>query len=272
MEIFESEIVVNAVTDDKRRNMPLAIENVVAPPKERRHAEFFDVINASLSIRTPEQFCAWAQGDLQHVFPHGMLMCSIGMMENEQVDIKHLISYNFPREYLQNLHEEEGLNSSPVLTQWLKHRRPVIYQMAEADGSVWQERFNRFDLRNIAAHGQSDLNHRTSSYFSFSRIPGKLTIRHARLLEMLVPHMHVALLRAIKGKKKVPRNPKFQFPSLTGRELEVLKWLGTGKTNWEIAQVLSISENTVKNHVQRLLFKLKANTRAQAVALGLEAK
>ena len=47
------------------------------------------------------------------------------------------------------------------------------------------------------------------------------------------------------------------------------QWLGTGKTNWEIAQVLRISEHTVKNHVQRILIKLKVNSRAQAVAKGL---
>jgi DNA-binding CsgD family transcriptional regulator len=56
---------------------------------------------------------------------------------------------------------------------------------------------------------------------------------------------------------------------LTPREQEVWQWLCLGKTNWEIAQVLHLSESTIKNHVQRILNKLNVNTRAQAVAIGL---
>ncbi len=46
----------------------------------------------------------------------------------------------------------------------------------------------------------------------------------------------------------------------------------TGKTNWEIAQVLHISEHTIKNHVQHILIRLKVNTRAQAVAKAINLK
>jgi transcriptional regulator EpsA len=113
------------------------------------------------------------------------------------------------------------------------------------------------------------LNGNTTTYFSFSQIPGRLTTRHAQLLEMLVPHLHVALIRAIKGLKNSMPEPAILPFDLTEREQEILQWLGSGKTNWEIAQQLSISENTVKNHVQRILAKLDVKTRAQAVAKAL---
>jgi transcriptional regulator EpsA len=273
MEMLESELVRPSADKADRRIVQVANNYVRKPLKERRHAEFFDVINASLEIRSPEQFCAWTQGDLQHIFPHEMLVCGIGLMDNLTANIQHLITSNFPTEYIQSLHDEGGLNSSPVLLEWIKQRRPVLYEPSDKhSNSTWLKNFQQYDLQNIAAHGQSEMNSHTTSYFSFSRVPGKLSSRHVNLLEMLVPHLHVALIRAIKGNKKTVRVPKAALPALTQREQEVLQWLGSGKTNWEIAQVLCISEHTVKNHVQRILIKLKVNTRAQAVGKALVLK
>lgn len=51
---------------------------------------------------------------------------------------------------------------------------------------------------------------------------------------------------------------------LTARELEVLKQLAFGLTNKEIAQALSISNETVKEHVQHILRKLSVADRTQA--------
>jgi LuxR family transcriptional regulator, quorum-sensing system regulator CviR len=273
MKLAESAVINSAeIVVDQRVNSPAA-ESVVAPAKERRHAEFFDVVNSSLAIDSPEQFCKWTQGDLQHIFPHEMLVCGIGLIENFSANIQHLISCNFPAEYIHTLHQKGGLNSSPVMLQWIRSRKPVLYEMtAQCSNSTWLENFKRHGLNNIAAHGQSDVNSQTTSYFSFSRIPGKLMPRHASLLEMLIPHLHVALIRAIKGIKEERPAALPALPCLTKREQEVLQWLGSGKSNWEIAQVLHISENTVRNHVQRILLKLKVSTRTQAVAKGLVKK
>lgn len=269
-EHFNSGIETNAASDDSG---PVKLPSPVvtpAPFKERRHADFFDVIGSSLAISTPEQFCAWVQRDLQHIFPHGMLIGGIGLIENHGAKIQQLITCNFPPEYLQTLNQTGGLNTSPVLIQWIKSRRPVLFELsAQHTQSAWLQNFERHGLHNMAAHGQCDLNSRTTSYFSFSKIPGRLTPRHADLLEMLVPHLHAALIRAFNGVKRRTRKPKPHLPGLTEREHEILQWLGSGKTNWEIAQVLLISEHTVKNHVQRILIKLKVSTRAQAVAKGL---
>jgi LuxR family quorum sensing-dependent transcriptional regulator len=56
---------------------------------------------------------------------------------------------------------------------------------------------------------------------------------------------------------------------LTQRERECLEWVAAGKTDWEISQILSISEQTAHGYVQNALTKMGARTRAQAVALAL---
>ena len=94
----------NADNTDRRTMLPPSDELTPAPKRERRRADFFDVIGSSLAIESPEQFCAWAQGDLQHIFPHGALICGIGQIENQSAHIQHLLTCNLSAEYIQTLH------------------------------------------------------------------------------------------------------------------------------------------------------------------------
>lgn len=56
---------------------------------------------------------------------------------------------------------------------------------------------------------------------------------------------------------------------LTKRELEILKWLGDGKTTWETAKILNRSERVIKYHVRNIQHKLNAMNRTHAVAIAL---
>lgn len=53
---------------------------------------------------------------------------------------------------------------------------------------------------------------------------------------------------------------------LSDREVEVLKCLARGQTTAQIANVLFISDNTVKTHIRHILEKMEVNNRAEAVA------
>lgn len=57
---------------------------------------------------------------------------------------------------------------------------------------------------------------------------------------------------------------------LTGRETEVLRLVGRGMSNAEIAQQLLIAEATVKTHLNRTMTKLDLASRAQAVVIAYE--
>lgn len=65
------------------------------------------------------------------------------------------------------------------------------------------------------------------------------------------------------------RRPVELVEPLTPRELQVLRLLAGGFANKHIAHDLGISEHTAKFHVGRILGKLDAATRAEAVAIGL---
>ena len=55
---------------------------------------------------------------------------------------------------------------------------------------------------------------------------------------------------------------------LSTRELQVLDEVAQGRSNREVAAALHISENTVKNHVRRIMEKLGASSRTEAVAMA----
>lgn len=59
-------------------------------------------------------------------------------------------------------------------------------------------------------------------------------------------------------------------PELSDRELEVLRLMGQGMSNSEIATALTIGESTVKSHVNRILSKLGVSDRTQAVITAVK--
>ncbi len=59
------------------------------------------------------------------------------------------------------------------------------------------------------------------------------------------------------------------YSPLSPRELEVLELVAAGRTNKEIAVLLDISNQTVKNHVSSILRKLAVNDRTQAVVYAM---
>lgn len=61
------------------------------------------------------------------------------------------------------------------------------------------------------------------------------------------------------------------FPELTEREREILELLAAGRSNAEIAQQLSITSKTVRNHVANVFNKLQVVSRSQAIVRAREA-
>lgn len=63
-----------------------------------------------------------------------------------------------------------------------------------------------------------------------------------------------------------PPRPKIQ---LTSREREILKWIASGKSDWQIGQILDISQKTVNYHVENTKRKFGVATRIQAIVAAL---
>lgn len=86
-----------------------------------------------------------------------------------------------------------------------------------------------------------------------------------RLLDAYVHHLPAAT--APEASSPDPR-----LAALTDRETEILRVMGQGWTNTEIAERLHLAESTVKTHVGRILAKTGSRDRVQAVILAYDTK
>ncbi|MEO6895612.1 MAG: LuxR C-terminal-related transcriptional regulator [Caldimonas sp.] len=83
-------------------------------------------------------------------------------------------------------------------------------------------------------------------------------------LQLLAVHAQDAALRLIGVQSVHEEDPK-----LTAREKEILRWTMEGKTAWEVAQILTMSEHTVNFHLRNAQKKLHASSKHQAVLRAL---
>lgn len=87
---------------------------------------------------------------------------------------------------------------------------------------------------------------------------------------LLAPSVTRRLLERVATTPEQRTGPPPALASLTHREREVLVEVARGRSNTEIATVLTIAEQTVKTHVSRVLGKLGLRDRAQAVIVAYE--
>jgi DNA-binding NarL/FixJ family response regulator len=87
---------------------------------------------------------------------------------------------------------------------------------------------------------------------------------------MIAPGVTRRLIGQFAGQPHSARNPK-EIAGITDREREVLRLVGLGMSNAEIAAALYITVGTAKTHVARLLAKLGARDRVQLVITAYEA-
>jgi DNA-binding NarL/FixJ family response regulator len=67
-----------------------------------------------------------------------------------------------------------------------------------------------------------------------------------------------------QGSETILKNAQTEKQLISPREIEVLRWVYSGKTNPEIADILYVSVNTIKNHVHNAISKLGVENRSQA--------
>ena len=85
-----------------------------------------------------------------------------------------------------------------------------------------------------------------------------------------------ALRAVVAGQRWIPKEvasrlaTRESFVELSPRELQVLSELAKGLANKEIADILNITEHTVKDHIKNIMAKLRAADRTEAVTTAIQ--
>jgi DNA-binding NarL/FixJ family response regulator len=157
-------------------------------------------------------------------------------------------------------------------------RMPVLDGLAAARrildgreaGRPWVIMLTTFDLDEYVYAAMAA----GASGFLLKDITGEQLVAAVRLVAageaLLAPSVTRRLIERYARGGVASATAQRELSSLTARELEVLRLLGRGLSNAELADRLHLSETTVKSHVVHVFSKLGLRDRAQAVVLAYE--
>jgi transcriptional regulator EpsA len=231
-------------------------------------------IEASLRVHARDQLFTWTQGLLQSLVKHELLVCNLRGAEavSSQVD-SFAVSLQDPGRFSDMFRQDTSVVPRLIKTWEDNHFLPVVCETGEGSpfaDSAFARELTRIGASNLLAHGTHDVLGKAVSFFIFACQTRTVGPRQAHFAELLVPYLHLAWVRS-----QINRPFESAATGLTGaalltqREREILRWVHLGKSNIEIGAILGISSLTVKNHVQKILRKLNAQNRTQAVGKAI---
>jgi LuxR family transcriptional regulator, quorum-sensing system regulator BjaR1 len=176
---------------------------------------------------------------------------------------------NWPNEWILRWFSKNYITFDPVIHQLACHNMPfrwadLRYRTNGLPGRVMDEAtdFGMKDGFGVPVHNVNG-----------SCIGVTLSTEHYEIgkQEEVALHMATLYFQAKFARLRPPTSKpgnSIQF-KLTPRERECLAWVAAGKSDWDISQILGISEDTAHEYVHNGIAKLGATTRAQAVAIGI---
>lgn len=242
--------------------------------EEIDRVRFSDAVEASCRVSSRQQFFVWSQSSLQALIPHEILICGIEDGSRQGMAMHRFsASRYFKQEQFDVVADPLNGMMPRLLAVAASNRSSVIfcpYTGAKAVDDKLLALVVENELKNLAAQLVMGTRGKFEAFYVFSRISVELNSRLGYLIELLVPHLHNAFLRVLATEREMAgANTQRSGRIVTPRQEEILKLIKNGKTNSEIAEVLSCSPWTIKNHIQAILRKLDSNTRTHAIARAM---
>lgn len=178
----------------------------------------------------------------------------------------------YPEEWRKHYDNEGYANIDPTVSHCVKNSIPIIWRNEVFKGR--KEARVRSEARDCGlVSGASFPVHGARGEAAMLSLATARTSREAQkdLLgtmgraQLLSCYLHEAVQRIVLSKGPIA----LKAINLTQREKECLLWAAEGKTGWEIANIVNISERTVTFHLQNAAQKMGVVNRQQAISRAL---
>ena len=227
---------------------------------------FLRLVSQTLRVRRHFELFQLLQSEVQHFIPHQILISAWGDFHGPNLMLDVISALPGVRtNRLGGCDIDRVLRS--LYLRWLTNaRQPVLLDKIAIEGLMQRGcecalHRSLKDMRSAVVHGNHDARDGTDSLYlvaNSAEMVGRADReRFPFLIDSVIAQIEVGF-RRVAGLKSPG--------TLTAREEEILTWVAGGKTNAEISEILAISSFTVKNHVQRIMRKLGAANRTEAVA------
>jgi len=178
-----------------------------------------------------------------------------------------------PPSYLKLYRDQARNEKCPVIRRLKQLSIPFIYNQStyveDGLGHQWEEQAPHGYREGIAvALHLPHHRHFALGFDGDAPLPkdGTALMRLLADLQLVAVYAHAAAERLLLPSLL---NESDKPPKLTPRELEVLKWTLDGKTAWETAAILGISERTAVLHITQAMRKLETVNKHQAALKAL---
>lgn len=247
------------------------------------------LMEAAPAVQRRSQFFVWAQSHLQPLVPHQLLVCGSYQRQRRGISFDTFHSVLLSAPLLAAINDADSALMRALCQAWVDGRgQPLRLALAQLPGSarpLAELLAQELGTRGLLVHGVARPQRpaEIESLFIVGA-SGMADARHQACLDLVLPQLHRTWQRVLATESELLRPPSppaerqpAQRPTepalrstVTPRECQILAWVREGKSNQQIADALAISPLTVKNHVQKILRKLQASNRAQAVAIAMD--
>jgi len=232
---------------------------------DKREQEYLlRTIESGVGLTERRQLFLWTQGAFQALLPHEIMLCV-------QLDAAGTV------DHVECLHRT--VLDRAALAALKAHVAPALVArwkagcaapiVVDANDEILRAAGVAHGLGHGLIHG---LMHGSAgrgaigTVFALLGMPSRPDMRQAYFLQLLLPYLHLGLLRMPAASGAGHEALSAPVRPLSGRELAVLDGVRAGRSNEEVARQLGISALTVKNHLQRSYRALGVANRAHAVA------
>jgi len=234
-------------------------------------------MDASLNVHEHMHFFTWTQGLLQSLVPHNALICALRANGSGAFRLDALSTLVADATRLSKALLCDAATMPSLVALWAEQEfNPVVRTVDEMGpmlGTAFTREIKRIGATHLSMHGSASMDREANGFYIFAREPREVIQQEAYILELVVPFLHAAWVRAhVRNAPRRTAATAVSAPVLTEREREILQWVYNGKSNGEVGAILEISPLTVKNHVQKILRKLNVVNRAQAVGKALDSR
>jgi LuxR family transcriptional regulator, quorum-sensing system regulator CviR len=212
----------------------------------------------------------------QNLFPFSRVIGGLARLNAKGAfdGFTNVINVSYPEEWIRLYWQNGYFEVDPVFRTALQQpgsqHWQTTYQKTGSDSEKQREfveTARKFGLVDGITTGSADPMCGVATFCSFASNDKVDATRYLPLVEYFGYHVHLALLRtAPASAQSLDKCVK----QLTLRELTILNWVKNGKTNWEIATIMGITERTIRFHVESIFTKLGVTSRSQAVATAIE--
>lgn len=268
---------MRAVLNPAAADLPM---NHVSTRAAEQGDDFMRAAEAAQTVHDRHQYFVWTQLHLHRFLPHDLAVMQLSRAGGrEALFATALRSVPLPAGLLAQLETPQGEFWRALVNDWVFQGRQIqalpLAQVRPVSGGALQE-LQQAGFHSVLVMGvDSRSGVAPEAMFAFFLREPQLRAARIPVAGLLLPYLYLMATRSMaSGEEARPDAPTGRGSPpqamLTQREIQILDAVRQARHNAEIGLMLGITAPTVKNHLRKIMRKLGAANRAQAVAEAMK--